>query len=86
MMTKPPDLARLDTALKRLDVLCRIAARMDTETSRAQRIAMIVDIEAGLGLMRAARGDMRARLNRSRQSRPATTAYGRAQSLRLSPR
>ena len=85
-MAPNPDLAHLDIALKRLDILCRAAARMGHETSRAERIAMIVDLEAGLRLMRIARADMRARLARSRQSRPAATAYGRAQSLRLSPR
>lgn len=85
-MAPKPDLAGLDTALKRLDILCRAAARMGSEASRAQRIAMIVDLEAGLRLMREARADMRARLTRCRQSGPAATAYGRAQSLRLSPR
>jgi hypothetical protein len=85
-MAPKTDLAYLDTALKRLDVLCRAAARMGSEASRAQRIAMIVDLEAGLRLMRIARADMRARLSRSRQSRSVATAYGRAQSLRLSPR
>lgn len=85
-MNRKPSFAHLDTAMKRLDVLCRLAAQMDPGTPRAKRIAMIVDLEAGLQAMRGARADLRARLARTRQSRPAVTAYGRAQSLRLSPR
>lgn len=82
MMTLAPDQLRLDRLLRRARSLCEAAAEMTADTSRAERLCLIADIESSLAALADERSDLRRRLARSQRTLAAATAYGRAQVLR----
>ena len=81
-MTAHPPIPRLESALTRLDQLCRTAETLGRAAPVAERLVLIADLEAALAAMRTARTEIRGRLARARKSAPAATAYGRAHLLR----
>ncbi len=76
----------LDVALRRLEVLCAKAGRLPRDCAKAERMAMVAEIDASIRALRAVQGDLRQRIARTRRCRPAVVAYGRAANILQSPR
>ena len=85
-MSKPDPFKHLEPLLKRMDLLCRAAANLPDDAPRNERLRLILELELGRQAIGAARTELRGRIARTRQTRTATHAYGRAQQLRAAHR
>lgn len=71
----------VEIALKRMENLCERAGRLGEDSTKAERMAMIADLDAAVASLRLVQTEIRGRMARSRRSRPAVIAYGRAANI-----
>lgn len=72
---------RLDSLLKRAAAARRRAARAVPSADRAERLCILSELTDTLAALSAARAEVQTRLAKTRKSRTATAAYGRAAAL-----
>ena len=71
----------IDIALKRMEKLNARARQLAPDCGKAERMALIADIDAAMRALRATQGELRGRIARTRRCRPVVTAYGRAANI-----
>lgn len=76
----------VEIALKRMETLCERAANLGEDATKAERMAMIADLDAAVSALRTVQSEIRGRMARSRRCRPAVIAYGRAANILINSR